>query len=324
MHGEGTMALPRKNAESKPLVSVIMNCFNGDRYLREAIDSVMAQSYGNWEIVFWDNRSTDKSVSIVRGYEDPRLNYCLAPEHTTLGQARNLALEHARGELIAFLDCDDRWLEAKLEQQVRLFAADPKLDFVYGNCFFINEEGKRRELAYRKPQPRGDVFRSFLRYYPVNLQTVMLRKSSLARLSHVFDPELEMSEEYDLFMRFLFDGKADYLDTPIAEYRIHNAMSSIQKIERYPLENKYILNKLGKTIQHFEDEYSDELKDLRAKIAYWHATAEMRKGSRQRARNYLAPYKWHSSVFFALHFLTFCPRSLWVFLQENRRKFQSY
>src|SRR4030067_1280023 len=103
--------------EQQPLVSVIMNCYNSEKYLREAIDSVLAQTYQNWEIIFWDNQSTDKSAAIFKSYADPRFCYFLAPEHTTLGQARNLAVEQAHGAWVAFLDCGDILFPRKLAQQ---------------------------------------------------------------------------------------------------------------------------------------------------------------------------------------------------------------
>ena len=87
----------------KPLVSIIINCFNGEKYLREAINSVIAQSYENWEIIFWDNKSTDKSAKIFQSYNDKRLRYFLAPFHTELlYEARNYALEKTAGDFIAF------------------------------------------------------------------------------------------------------------------------------------------------------------------------------------------------------------------------------
>lgn len=79
--------------EQSPLISIIINCFNGERFLREAIDSVIAQTYSNWELIFWDNQSTDSTANIVRSYHDDRIRYFYAPEHTSLGEARNLALE---------------------------------------------------------------------------------------------------------------------------------------------------------------------------------------------------------------------------------------
>lgn len=78
---------------NNPLVSVIMNCYNSETYLKDAI----AQTYENWEIIFWDNQSIDKSPKIVKSYTDKRIKYFYAPEHTLLGEARNKAIEKADG-----------------------------------------------------------------------------------------------------------------------------------------------------------------------------------------------------------------------------------
>ena len=79
--------------DSKPLVSIIMNCFNGERYLKEAINSVLEQQYNNWELIFWDNQSTDSSAQIFLSYNDDRFKYYYAPLHTPLYEARNYAVE---------------------------------------------------------------------------------------------------------------------------------------------------------------------------------------------------------------------------------------
>src|SRR5437868_4501867 len=104
--------------ETAPLVSVIMNCLNGEQFLRDAIDSVIAQTYANWEIVFWDNASTDASASIAQSYHDDRIRYFRGDSTVPLGHARNLAIQKSRGTFIAFLDCDDLWLPTKLEKQL--------------------------------------------------------------------------------------------------------------------------------------------------------------------------------------------------------------
>ena len=103
----------------QPLVSIIMNCYNGETYLQESINSVLSQTYKNWELIFWDNQSNDKSAKIFKDYKDGRLKYYCASSHIeTLYKARNYALKNANGEFIAFLDVDDRWLPEKLEKQV--------------------------------------------------------------------------------------------------------------------------------------------------------------------------------------------------------------
>ena len=91
----------------EPLVSILMNCYNGEKYLREALDSILAPTYKNWELIFCDNQSTDKSVEIFKSYADERLKYFYAPTHTLLYEARNYATEKSVGKFIAFLDVDD-------------------------------------------------------------------------------------------------------------------------------------------------------------------------------------------------------------------------
>ena len=122
-------------ASEKPLVSVVINCFNGEKYLREALDSVITQTYKNWEIIFWDNKSTDKSAEIFKSYKASRLKYYCASSHANiLYEARNYALKKANGDFIAFLDVDDWWLPNKLEKQIPLFN-DPDVGLVYGNLW---------------------------------------------------------------------------------------------------------------------------------------------------------------------------------------------
>src|SRR5208282_1732513 len=101
-------------------VSVIMNVHNGAPTLREAIDSVLAQSFADWELIVWDDRSTDASAAIVSAYKDARIRYLLSPDDTPLGKARRDAIEHASGEWLAFLDQDDLWLPNKLRKQMAL------------------------------------------------------------------------------------------------------------------------------------------------------------------------------------------------------------
>ena len=92
-----------------PLVSIIINCFNGEKYLREALTSILNQSYKNWEVIFWDNQSSDNSKKIFNSFQNERFKYFYADKHTTLYKARNLAINKTNGELLAFIDTDDIW-----------------------------------------------------------------------------------------------------------------------------------------------------------------------------------------------------------------------
>ena len=105
-----------------PLVSVVINCYNGEKYLNEAINSIYSQTYTNWEIIFWDNVSTDNSAAIAKFY-DHKLKYYCSDIYTPLSQARFQAVKKANGEYLAFLDCDDIWNADKLEKQVKQIIA---------------------------------------------------------------------------------------------------------------------------------------------------------------------------------------------------------
>jgi glycosyltransferase involved in cell wall biosynthesis len=310
------MTTPTTNEE--PMISVIMNGYNCEKYLKQAIDSVFSQSYKNWEIIFWDNESTDRTQSIALSYE-PRLRYFRSETNTTLGAARNMALQQARGEFIAFLDTDDYWLPEKLALQVGLLQERREVDFIYSNCYLLDQQSGRQNKWLRRPQPEGNVFGRFLQHYPVNLQTVLLRRTALDALDHFFDDHLMLSEEFDLFMRILFRSKAHYLDVPTAVYRIHDNMSSIRQIEKWPVECQLILDKLLSLDAGIAQTYPREIAAFKAKIAFWHARAEMHYHRSSNARSALKPYIFQS-VIFAVLFLSTYFYGLWSFLLKIHRR----
>lgn len=306
-----------EHSGGKPLVSVIMNCLNGESYLREAIDSVFAQTYDNWEIIFFDNASTDSSEAIARSYGG-KLRYFRSTQTMSLGAARNAAISNAHGDLIAFLDTDDRWLPEKLDWQVALFLKQPDVDFVYGNFYFTRPGSERKHLGFRREQPQGNVFGKFLVYFPINLQTVMIRRSMLGRLPDLFDTKLNLAEDYDLFMQLLYEAKAGYIDEPLAIYRLHLGMSSIRFAEKYPDEMVYCIDKLKVLHPEMEQKFPKELAYLDAKIAYWRAKAAILKRQPNVARTLLKPYKGKGMIFGGLYYATYLPLGLWMKLQDLR------
>lgn len=132
-----------------PRVSVIIIFLNEERYLGEAIESVRAQSFTDWELILIDDGSTDGSSEIARqASEADRIRYVTHPNHENRGMSasRNAGIAASRGELIAFLDADDIWLPAKLADQVAIFDAEPRTDMVYG-----------RTLIWHQWQPRAAI-----------------------------------------------------------------------------------------------------------------------------------------------------------------------
>ena len=129
---------------SNPLISIIVNCFNGERYLEECLRSILNQTYHNWEVIFWDNHSTDSSKRIFKKFTDKRFKYHLSPSHTFLYEARDLAIKVSNGDFIAFCDADDFWSKEKLERLIPLFQ-DKNVDIVYSNQWILNNKNQKKK-----------------------------------------------------------------------------------------------------------------------------------------------------------------------------------
>ena len=213
--------------KNEPLVSVIMNCFNGEEYLREAVNSVIKQNYENWEIIFWDNQSTDKSAEIFKSYKDKRLKYYYASSHTgILDEARNYALKKANGDFIAFLDVDDWWLPNKLEKQMPLFD-DPDVGLVYGNEWLLFEKKKKKEIYKKKILPTGMILDELLHDYVIGSATYVIRKKSLDSLEYHFNKHFHIIGDFDINIRLAAKWKINCVQDPVAIARIHGQNESL-------------------------------------------------------------------------------------------------
>jgi len=217
-----------KNLSDVPVVSIIMNCYNGEKYLREALDSVVAQTYLSWELIFWDNQSTDRSGEILKSYGEPRFRYFCAPQHTPmLFEARNYALEQAQGEFIAFLDVDDWWKPEKLEMQMPLFD-DCEVGIVCGDYWHVNEIHNTKKIWINKSVPTGRVLNDLLSHHFVGLLTTMVRRSAIDQLEYAYDPRYHIKGDFDLAIRVAVNWKLDFVLQPIAFCRWHgNNVSNV-------------------------------------------------------------------------------------------------
>lgn len=228
--------------ENKPLVSILMNCYNGEKYLKEAIDSIYAQTYDNWEIIFVDNCSTDKSAEIAKSYSDGRLKYYKTEKNVSLGAARNWGLQYVKGHFLAFLDTDDIWLSTKLDIQINLMLSDNSwMSFSSSN--FINNDGK---IIDTKILPNdGNKLSSQLIKYSINMQTVVI---NLNKVRVDFDEALAYAPDYKLFMNILIQSnEAVSLSKEIlVMYRVHKNSLSFQSRNIKYDEVKSILLELKK------------------------------------------------------------------------------
>ena len=289
-----------------PTVSIIMNCLDCARYLPEALDSAYSQTYTDWEIVFWDNASTDESADIARGYGE-KLRYFRSDETYPLGKARNLALEQARGKYMAFLDCDDVWLPQKLEKQIPLFEANPRVGLVFCDTIFFNQKGRRRRLYANGKPPRGHAFRELLVGYNISMETVVVRRQALEGMAEWFDPRFNMIEEKDMFLRIAHDWELDYVDEPLAMWRVHGASWSWAKKELFPQETRLMLEKFSSRYPDFENRFGEELSSVESQLEYQYAMLDWEMGHSNTARRRLRPYLFASKKYLAVYFLSLFP-----------------
>ena len=204
---------------SNPLVSIIMNCYNGEKYLKESLKSVIDQTYKNWELIFFDNLSKDKSQQILKEFKDKRIKYFKSVEFMNLYEARNAAIKKSSGSLIAFLDTDDIWLKDKLEKQIFVYKNNKDCDLIYSNFYILNEEKKKIKILTKKKLPYGKITQDLLDYYTVGLLTILVRRDVFKK--KMFNPDYNIIGDFDLVLFLSLSSNFLCVDEPLAKYREH-------------------------------------------------------------------------------------------------------
>lgn len=266
----------------KPVVSVIIPAYNAENFIRETIESALNQTYKNIEVIVVDDGSTDNTREIVESIDDKRIKY-IKQNNMGVSVARNKGIRVSKGEFIALLDHDDIWLPRKLEKQLPLFS-DSQVGLVFSDTIFF-KDGKDLYSIYSKYKPpRGWVFRELLKRNFISCETVIIRKKALESLDEWFPEDMELSEEYDLFLRLAYKWKFDYVDEPLAKWRIHERNDSSLREHLVAEDYKKIYEKLKSKIPNFENKYKEELIEFKNFITLKEAIGSWKKGERKKAR----------------------------------------
>ena len=307
-----------QEASNQALVSIVMNCYNGDSYLHESIKSVISQTYENWELIFWDNQSTDNSKSIFDSYKDSRLKYYYAKEHTNLGVARAQAFKLVSGEFIAVLDTDDIWIPYKLEKQLKLFD-DLEVGLVISDTMFFNDSSERAVYSGNYP-PEGYVFSELLTGYFISLVSLMLRKSTVESLDYGIDTDFSFITDFDLVLRTAKISKLVVHKEVLAKWRCHENSASWRSPVTFCYERELWIDKQIKQDASFSYRYSKEISLLHSKNFQLMAMDALSNNERLSALRFISNTNfkdWHN---YAVIFLCFIPFSN-KFIQylQNRR-----
>jgi glycosyltransferase involved in cell wall biosynthesis len=222
----------RRNAA--PRFTIVMNVYNGEKWLRESLESAFAQTFRDWELLFWDDQSTDASAAVLAEFpEDPRVRYVYAPERTPLGKARELAIREARGEWLAFLDQDDIWTPDKLEKQARVIDdwRGEALSIVYGRAMKFGTNRAPRDFDRWHeftPMPQGDIFEALFVDSCFICQSAVCLRAEAARAVGAVPPEYRFCPDYFYYTELASRHQAACTQDVVCWYRVHASAMSRQ------------------------------------------------------------------------------------------------
>lgn len=202
-----------------PTVSVIIPTYNRAAMLKEAIESVLAQTYQDWELIVVDDGSTDETPCLMDTYReaDARIR-CLKQHNQGLSSARNAGLRIAQGEFVAFLDDDDLWLPEKLRLQTMCMQEHPEFGLTYTRFYLLGGK-QERLLLPRKP---GTTFLQLVEANFIPVLTVMVRRTCLEEVG-LFNERFRATQDYELWLRILRRHPIHFIDKPLACYRKHGS-----------------------------------------------------------------------------------------------------
>lgn len=264
-----------------PKVSVIIPAYNREEFIVEAIDSILNQTYKDFEIIVVDDGSTDNTKQKLEPFKSKiRL---IKQKNSERAVARNNGIKNSSGAYIALLDSDDVWIKDKLEKQVELLDSKSDVILTYGQCLRINEHGQKIKPAKRQLAGfSGEVFESLLMRNFISSPTPVIRREYFEKTTG-FQTKYIPYEDWEFWLRFSLLGKFYFFDKPFAYYRIHKNQSvklvqaeKIEKITSLLLEDSFKLKENTEQIK----KQSLGLAHLR--FCYWYILANQNKKAKEK------------------------------------------
>lgn len=232
----------------KPLVSVIINCLNGEKYLKKCIKSVLNQTYKNFEIIFWDNQSTDASKEILLKFKDQRIRYFNSKKILDLSEARNKAIKVSKGSYITFLDVDDWYIPKKLELQLKEFSKNENIGVICSQYYLHDQINKNKKLIKTKVE-LNKTTQKLIDFYNIGILTVMINSKILKKIK--FEKNFNIIEDFDFIVRSSLITNIKCINYPTAYYRAHENNLSKIKLDTH-------INELEKWKKNFKKKYKEK------------------------------------------------------------------
>lgn len=213
----------------QPLVSVIIPTYNRANYLKDSIQSVLSQTFKDFEIIIINNYSNDNTFEMVNSFNDNRIKIINYKNNGIIAKSRNWGLMHSSGRYIAFLDDDDLWCSQRLELQIKYLESNPEIDIAYSNAIIIDEHGKRKGILNNPTRAKsGRIFLELVNDSFVPMLTVLMKKKVFETIG-LFNEDLSMraAEDYEYWLRASLKFNFGYIDKPLALYRVHSGCASM-------------------------------------------------------------------------------------------------
>jgi len=212
----------------KNLVSIITPSYNSSMFIEECVNSVLTQTYSNWEMLIVDDCSKDESREIIKSFsdKDKRVQHCFLEENVGAAEARNIAIRKAKGKYIAFLDSDDIWKSDKLEKQIA-FMKKNDIAFSFTSYQPISEDGN--DLANIIKAPKEMTYHSYLKNTIIGCLTVIIDKEKVEEFEM---PVIKSSHDMALWLLIMKRGFSAYgFDENLARYRVVSSSNTVNKIK---------------------------------------------------------------------------------------------
>lgn len=281
-----------------PKVSVVIPTYNRADYIEETVNSVLNQTYKDFELIVVDDGSTDNTLEILEKYKNKIK--VIAQKNSERAISRNTGVKNSSGEYIAFLDSDDIWIENKLEQQVEILDSKKDVILTNGICLRIDEKGNKTKIAKRQTTGHsGFIYEKLLFRNSIVSPTPLIRRNAFEQ-TEGFKCKYIPYEDWEMWIRLSLLGEFYFLDKPLAYYRIHfNQSVALVKAEKIEEVTNHLLFDSFKLTEVNEEIKNKALALTNLRYTFWYLVSENYPLAREKIKlafnynpNYILDPKW--------------------------------
>ncbi|MFJ6210786.1 glycosyltransferase [Lysinibacillus sp. NPDC092081] len=226
-------------------VSIILPVYNSELFVQQAIESVLKQTYTQIELIIIDDGSTDNTKRILCEYEsNPKVHIISLEKNSGVSVARNIGIQEAKGEYIAFIDADDLFMPNKVEEQVNVFKQNPSIDFVFNDIMVIDHNNNKVNELQSYFQPKNILLELCFRQIIPAPACIMVKRDFINRFNIMFNKDFKYAEDYDFTFQLFLQGKHFYLKESLYLWRRHINNTSNNIISTRKIENSIVIKYL--------------------------------------------------------------------------------